>query len=88
MELVGRLTVHDAAPGIVSDVGVLESTAYLGQFVPGCLPDGGGGVYVIDVSDPANPSEIGFVPTPGAFVGEGVQATSVNTRRSGATCWW
>ncbi len=79
VQLVGQVTVHDAAPGLISDVGVLRNTAYLGQFSPGCSPDGGGGVYIIDVSDISNPSEIGFISTPGTFVGEGVQAVNLNT---------
>ncbi|MGQ0849851.1 MAG: PA domain-containing protein [Actinomycetota bacterium] len=78
VELVGQLTVHDAAPGLIPDLGVLGNTAYLGQFSPGC-GDGGGGVYIVDISNPASPSEIGFIATPGTFVGEGVQAIKLNT---------
>ncbi|HEU0294968.1 MAG TPA: PA domain-containing protein [Anaerolineales bacterium] len=79
VELVGQLTVHDAAPGFIPDVGVLGDIAYLGQFSPGCLPDGGGGVYIVDISNPASPTEIGFIATPGTYVGEGVQAIELNT---------
>jgi len=79
VDLVGQLTVNDASPGLISDVGVLGNTAYLGQFSPGCASGGAGGVYVIDISDPASPTEIGFIPTPGTYVGEGVQAISLNT---------
>jgi len=79
VQLVGQLTVSDAAPGLISDVAVLGNTAYLGQFSPGCLPDGGGGVYIIDISNPASPTQVGFVPTPGTYVGEGVQAIKLNT---------
>jgi hypothetical protein len=60
-------------------VGVLGNFAYLGQFSPGCSPDGGGGVYIIDISNPASPTEVGFITTPGTFVGEGVQAIPLNT---------
>jgi hypothetical protein len=80
MELVGQVTVHDARAGLISDVGVLGNFAYLGQFSPGCTPDGGGGVYIVDMSDVNNPTEIGFIATPGTHVGEGVQAISVNTQ--------
>src|SRR3972149_2035948 len=79
VQLVGQLTVSDAAPGLISDVAVLGNTAYLGQLSPGCLPDGGGGVYIIDISNPASPTQVGFVPTPGTYVGEGVQAIKLNT---------
>lgn len=79
VELVGQVTVSDAAPGLISDVAVLRNIAYLGQFSPGCSPDGGGGAYIVDISDPTNPTQIGFVATPGTFVGEGVQAVHLNT---------
>src|SRR6266508_4773068 len=81
VDLVGQVTVSDAAPGLISDVGVLGHTAYLGQFSPGCTNGGnGGGVYIVDIADVNNPTEIGFITTPGTFVGEGVQAISVNTK--------
>lgn len=80
VDLVGQVTVSDATPGLISDVGVLKNTAYLGQFSPGCASGGGGGVYIIDIADVNNPTEIGFITTPGTFVGEGVQAISVNTK--------
>ena len=79
VELVGQVTVHDARAGLISDVGVLGNFAYLGQFSPGCN-DGGGGVYIVDMTDPTNPTEAGFISTPGTHVGEGVQAISVNTK--------
>jgi len=79
VQLVGQVTVNDASPGIISDVGVLGNFAYLGQFSPGCTPDGGGGVYIVDISDPTNPTEAGFITTPGTYVGEGVQAINLNT---------
>lgn len=80
VDLVGQVTVNDASPGRISDVGVLKNFAYLGQFSPGCTGDGGGGVYIVDMSNPANPVEIGFIQTPGTYVGEGVQALSLNTK--------
>lgn len=76
VRLVGKLRVHDAAPGIVSDVGVLGRYAYLGRFSPGCR----GGVYVIDISSPSEPREVGFIPAgQGSYVGEGVQAVPIRT---------
>src|SRR6266511_3185005 len=53
VELVGKLRVHDAAAGIISDVGELRNYTYLGQYSPGCATDGAGGAYVVDISDPA-----------------------------------
>lgn len=77
VELVGQVTVSNIVPGRISDVGVLGNYAYLGAFNQPC---GSGGVYVVDISDPTAPTEVGFIPTAsGSFVGEGVQAVSLNT---------
>lgn len=62
VELVGKLRVHDAAEGTISDVAELRNYAYLGQYSPGCAADGAGGAYVVDISDPAHPTEVGFIP--------------------------
>jgi hypothetical protein len=81
VELVGKVRVHDAAPGIVADVGTLGNYAYLAQFRPGCDADGRGGVYVVDISNPAAPREVGFIQSPpGSFPGEGVQAIHLDTQ--------
>jgi hypothetical protein len=80
VQLVGKLRVHDAARGIVADVGELGNFAYLAQFSPGCTADGAGGAYVVDIADPANPREVGFIPAhQGSFVGEGVHAIHIDT---------
>jgi len=78
VELVGHVTVSDIVPERISDVGVLGNFAYLGASNQPC---GKGGVYVIDISDPTKPNEVGFIPTAsGSFVGEGVQAINLNTK--------
>jgi len=80
VELVGKLRVHDAAEGIVADVGTLRGYAYLAQYSPGCAADGAGGAYVVDISNPASPKEVGFIPAhQGSYVGEGVHAIHVDT---------
>jgi hypothetical protein len=78
--LVGKLRVHDAAPGIVADVASFRNYAYLTQFSPGCTADGAGGVYVIDISNPSTPLEVGFINSPaGSFPGEGAHVVHVET---------
>jgi hypothetical protein len=78
VELVGKLTLSGVVPGRISDVGTLGDYAYLGAFNEPC---GSGGVYVVDISHPASPVEVGFIPTAsGSFVGEGVQALSIKTK--------
>ncbi|HET7868884.1 MAG TPA: PA domain-containing protein [Actinomycetota bacterium] len=80
VELVGKLRVHDAAPGIIADVGEFGNFAYLNQFSPGCAADGAGGTYVVDISNPANPVEVGFLPAhAGSYPGEGNQVIHVDT---------
>lgn len=80
VKLVGKLDLFGDAeqPGRIADVGVLGDYAYLGAFrEPNCEQ---AGVYVIDISNPASPTQAGFIPaTPGAYVGEGVQAITLDT---------
>ncbi|HEX2030074.1 MAG TPA: hypothetical protein VHL78_01545, partial [Actinomycetota bacterium] len=81
VELVGKLDLFEGGeqPGRISDVGVFGDHAYLGAFYePNCED---GGVYVVDISDPANPTEARFIPTsPGSYVGEGVQVLDLNVQ--------
>ena len=79
VELVGQVTVSNIEPGLISDVGTLGNFAYLGAF--GGANCDKAGVYVIDISDPTNPTEVGFIPTKaGSFVGEGVQVLPIETK--------
>ncbi|HWH32815.1 MAG TPA: PA domain-containing protein, partial [Egibacteraceae bacterium] len=82
VELVGKLDLFADAeqPGRVADVAVHGDHAYLGAFYePECRHDSGG-VFVVDISDPANPRKAGFIPTtPYAYVGEGVQVLDLDT---------
>jgi hypothetical protein len=90
IELVGQVTVHDAEPGLIADVAVDPDLdyAYLARWGgEACAsPEGGGkdtfdgGVYVIDIRDPANPTEVGFIPThQDTLVGEGMQVIRLDT---------
>jgi hypothetical protein len=83
--LIGKAVVNNAADDRVADVAALGNFAYLGAYAQdscagneGVGPDGG--VYVIDITNPANPAQAGFIKAhQDTFVGEGVQALSVNT---------
>jgi hypothetical protein len=85
IEFIGQVTVSDAEPGVIADVTAFGNYAYLARFAtPDCAgPEGGGpdgGVYVIDISDPANPVEVGFIAThQDTFVGEGMQVVHLDT---------
>lgn len=84
--LVGKVDLTNVAEGRIADVGVHKGYAYLGAFRqdtctgPENVIDGG--VYIVDVHDPANPVEVGFIKTQqDSYVGEGVQAISLDTAR-------
>jgi hypothetical protein len=85
IELVGQLTVSDAEPGLIADVAVFGDYAYLARWGgEACAgPEGGGpdgGVYVVDISDLANPVEVGFIRThQDTLVGEGLQVVHLET---------
>jgi len=90
IELIGQVTVHDAEPGLIADVAIDPDLdyAYLARWGgEACAgPEGGGkdtfdgGVYVIDISDPSNPVEVGFIPThQDTLVGEGMQVIRLDT---------
>ncbi len=85
IELVGKVAVHNAAAGIIADVGALGNYAYLGHYTQAACagPEGGGpdgGVYVIDISNPASPREVGFIKAhQDTYVSEGVQALRIET---------
>lgn len=77
MKVVGVATVgnpsgSESTRGRVADVSAYGKYAYLTSFrTDNCL---GGGAWVVDMSDPANPVEEEFLPTtPGSYAGEGSQ---------------
>jgi hypothetical protein len=81
VELVGklRLTSHE---GDISDVSALQTAdgrwfAYVGDWGAHCPT---GGVHVVDITDPANPTKTGFLNSGGfGYVTEGLQALHVDT---------
>ena len=90
LELLGSVAVHDAQPDIVADVAVDPdgNYAYLANWgAADCAgPEKGGrkspdaGVYVIDISDLANPVEVGFIPMhQDTRPGEGMQVVHITT---------
>jgi hypothetical protein len=85
INFISQLTVHDAEPELIADLTAFGNYAYLARWGgEDCAgPEGGGpdgGVYVIDISDPANPREVGFIRThQDTLVGEGMQVVHVTT---------
>jgi hypothetical protein len=77
VDLVSKLELTDLQSGI-ADVGYFKGYAYLNAWAPNC--PGGGGVHVVDVRDPKNPVEVGFLPAEtNAFPGEGIHIMEVHT---------
>jgi hypothetical protein len=82
VELVAKLEptrqFGSIVPEQIADLTVHEGFAYLNSWAePTCSK---GGVYVVDIRNPANPVEVGFIPAlPGSYHGEGAQVFSINT---------
>ena len=77
---VGNLDLFAGAeqPGRIADVSAKGNYAYLTAFYePECDR---GGVYVADISDPANPKKVSLIPShTGTYSGEGSQVITLNT---------
>ncbi len=88
IDFVGQLTVHDVQPDLIADVTAFGNYAYLARWggeecagpETGGQTSPDGGVYVIDISDPSNPREVGFIAThQDTLVGEGMQVVHIDT---------
>ena len=84
MELVGELnlisptTGDPVLPGQIADVAVHKGYAYLNSWDSPTCDDGG--TFVVDIRDPANPTQVAFIPAPEPFYhGEGAHVISVAT---------
>ena len=81
MQLVSKLQLTDVAEGI-ADVAAFGNYAYLTKFSPECVGNGGSGtgVEVVDISNPAQPSNVAFIPAhENSYVGEGVHVVHADT---------
>ncbi|MDP9466533.1 MAG: hypothetical protein M3P31_04745 [Actinomycetota bacterium] len=78
VRVIGKLEIAGVVPGQIADVAAHKDTAYLASFREGTCTKGG--FYVVDIKDAAAPKQLGFIPSsPGTYVGEGMQALSVET---------
>jgi hypothetical protein len=78
VELVSKLELSRVVPGKIADVGVFNGYAYLAAW--GGETCKHNGVHVVDIHDPANPEEVGFIVSKeGSAPGEGVQALHIDT---------
>jgi hypothetical protein len=90
VQLVSKLRVHDAEPNVIADLTVFKNHIFVSKWgAADCAgPETGGqgtpdgGAYVIDISDIANPREVGFIATSqDTLVGEGMQALTLTTSK-------
>ena len=83
VRLVSKIQLT-GVPGGIADVGYFEGFAYLNKFSPECADREGGtgtGVEIVDVRDPANPVNVGFIPAePNSYVGEGISVITYQGR--------
>ena len=85
IDLIGHVNVHDPEPELIADVAVFGTYAYLSRWGGADCGDPedttvDGGAYVIDISDPARPVEVGFIEGPeDSLVGEGLQVIHIDT---------
>ena len=78
VRLVGETPLKNVEPEKIADVGVHKGYAYLAAW--GVVTCKYNGVHVVDISNPAAPTEVAFVPSKeGSYPGEGVQATTITT---------
>ncbi|MBA2446655.1 MAG: hypothetical protein H0V51_01375 [Chloroflexi bacterium] len=78
VDLVGQLDIRGAAEGRVADVSAFGNYAYLTVRDPEGCSDAG--VAVMDISDPTDPVQVGFIDaTEGSFPGEGSQVLNLRT---------
>ena len=77
--LLGQVDIDGAAPDRVADVTAYGNYAYLSVRDPeGCTD---AGFAVIDISDPSDPEQVGFIDwTDGSFPGEGAHVINLNTK--------
>ena len=82
VDLVGKVELTGVEGGI-ADVSAWRNYAYLNAFAPECTSNGGDGtgVHVVDISNPANPTEVNFLPSePNSYQGEGVHIIRIQNR--------
>ncbi len=78
VELVGQADIEGVAPERVADVSAYGNYAYLTVRDPEECSDAG--VAIMDISDPSNPEQVGFIDaTEGSFPGEGSQVVDLKT---------
>jgi hypothetical protein len=79
IEVVGKVELNkkfgNVVPGQIADVAVYKNTAYLNSWSTACER---GGTFIVDISNPADPKEIGHVPAPtGSYHGEGAHVITL-----------
>ena len=96
VELVGKVGLMeqfgDVRPEQIADVSAKGDYAYLNSWQSPVPRPGApahcerGGVFVVDISDPANPKQVASSRRPGSYPGEGARSSRSTRPPSRATC--
>jgi hypothetical protein len=78
VDLISKLGLSNVEPGGIADVAVYGNYAYVAAW--GFEVCENTGVHVVDISDPSDPREVGFISAPaGSYPGEGVDVVTIDT---------
>lgn len=76
--LVSKLGLKNVVPEKIADVGVFKGYAYLAAW--GAVTCKYNGVHVVNIKNPATPSEVAFIGAKeGSYPGEGIQTLHIDT---------
>ena len=76
--LVSKLGLKNVVPEKIADVGVFKGYAYLASW--GAVTCKYNGVHVVNIKNPAEPSEVAFIGAKeGSYPGEGIQTLHIDT---------
>ena len=80
LKVVGHFNPFGGVDGLTTDVWALGNYAYIGSFdEPFCSLDITG-VRIIDISNPASPTQVGFIPSPPNTRANDVKVAHIETR--------
>jgi hypothetical protein len=78
VDVVGKLKLRQTEAGRVADVGSYGNYAYLAAFDDGDCQNGG--VWIVDIKNPARPRQVGFVKAANnSYVGEGIHVIRIDS---------
>lgn len=80
LDVVGQLDLAQVPGANITDVWAHGNYAYLGTFDEGACSLDYTGVHIIDIADPANPDQVGFISSPPGTRANDVKVAHLETR--------